>query len=83
VNWDKFLNKYGTVNNVPSEIFFTPDEVAQHDHAREQAQQAAQAPAQAMAGVTAAKTLSETQLGGGTALGALLGQPGGGGGGAA
>lgn len=83
VNWDKFLTKYGTVNNVPSEIFFTQAEVAHHDALREQAMQQAQAPQQALAGVQAAKTLSETQLGGGSALGALLGQGGGAGGGGA
>jgi len=82
IKLDKALSKYGMINNVPSDIFFTDQEVAEHDQARQQAMAAAQAPQQAMAGVQAAKTLSETQMGGGNALGAILGGQGGGGGGA-
>jgi hypothetical protein len=80
INLDKAARKYGDLNNFPADCFFTEDEVAKHDQARQQAMQAAQAPAQAMAGVTAAKTLSETQVPGGNALGALLGAQGGQGG---
>jgi Bacteriophage head to tail connecting protein len=80
INLDKAARKYADLNNFPADCFFTDDEVQQHDQAREQAMQKAQAPQQAMAGVTAAKTLSETQVPGGNALGALLGNQGGQGG---
>lgn len=77
INLDEALRHYGELNEFPPSLFFTPDEVNQHDAIRHQAvAAAAQGPA-AMAGVTAAKTLSETQLpGGNSALGALIGQGG-------
>ncbi len=59
--------------SVPSRFVYSDQQVQQHDAARAKAVQQAQAPQQAMAAVTAAKTLSETQLGGGNALGALFG----------
>lgn len=75
INLDKALRKYGDLNNFPSDCLFTDDEVQKHDQIRAQEMAKAQAPQQAMAGVTAAKTLSETQLPGGTtALGQMLGQ---------
>lgn len=77
VNLDKALSKYGDLVNFPSECLFTDQEVKEHDQAREQGKAAAAAPDQAMAGVQAAKTLSQTPLSNGTALGALLGSPGG------
>lgn len=82
VNWDKTLRKYGDVSNFPSELFFTDEEVQQHDQEAATRAQQQQAMQQAMAGVTAAKTLSETSTGGGTALGSLLGNGGGAPGGA-
>ena len=79
INLDKAFRKYGELNNFPSDCVFTDDEVQQHDQIRAKAQQQAQAPDKAMAAVTAAKTLSETQIpGGNTALGAMMGQQGGG-----
>ena len=79
---DKTARKYADITNFPSECIFTESEVQKHDQAREQGRAQAQAPQQAMAAVNAAKTLSETKLGGGTALGALTGQGGGAPGGA-
>lgn len=81
-NLDKTSRYYGDINNYPSDCMYTEDQVEQHDQAREKAvaqQKAqAQAPALAMAGVKAAQTLSQTQVPGGSALGALMGQgPGG------
>lgn len=77
INLDKALMKYGDLNNFPSDLWYSDEEVAHHDAIRAQEMAKAQAPQQAMAGVTAAKTLSDTQLpGGNTALGAILGQNG-------
>lgn len=76
VNLDKAADRFADAMNIPMDLMFTDDEVKEHDKAREQAQQQAQAPNQAMAAVTAAKTLSETNLGGPTALSALTGQGG-------
>ena len=76
IDLDKAIRKYGELTNFPSECFFTEQEVIKHDQAREQGTQQAQAPAQAMAAVNAAKTLSQTSLSPGTALGALTGAQG-------
>jgi len=65
--------EYGDVTNFPSHLWWTPQEVLQHDQARAKATQQAQMPQQAMAAVQAAKTLSETSTGGGNALSALTG----------
>lgn len=77
VNLDKALAHYGTLVNFPADCMFPPKEVAIHDAIRTQEMQKAQAqqqgPQQAMAAVTAAKTLSETNMGGPTALNAMLG----------
>jgi hypothetical protein len=78
INLDKAFRKYGDLNNFPVDCLFTDEEVQQHDAARAKAQQEAQQPGAAMAAVDAAKTLSDTQIGGGNALGAMLGQQGGG-----
>lgn len=75
VNLDKTATKFADVTNFPSDCLYTDDEVKLHDQIRQQETAKAQAPAQAMAGVTAAKTLSETPIGGNTALSALTGQP--------
>ncbi len=81
VNLDKSMRIYGDLSNFPQEAVFTEQEVKQADNAKAaamqkhmQAQQAMQATS---AGVQAAKTLSETSTGGGTALGALMGNGGG------
>lgn len=75
VNLDKSAREFADVTDYPIACLFTDDEVAQHDHEREKAMQAAQAPQQAMAAVNAAKTLSQTQVAPGNALGALTGAP--------
>lgn len=76
VDLDKSARRYGDLTNFPQDCLFTDEEVKQHDMIRKNAMQQAQAPQQAMAAVDAAKTLSETNLGGGSALGAILGQGG-------
>ena len=83
INLDKAMRHYADINNFPTDSMFTDDEVKQHDAIRQQemakAKTDAQAPGAAMAAVNAAKTLSDTQLpGGNSALGAMLGQSGGG-----
>jgi hypothetical protein len=79
LNLDKAYRRYCEINNLDPDLLFTDGEVQQHDQIREKEMQKAKTPQDAMAGVTAAKTLSETQLpGGNTALGAMLGQQGGG-----
>ncbi|HQT65363.1 MAG TPA: portal protein [Acidocella sp.] len=80
IDLDKALRTYGDINGFPEELFFTADQVAQHDQERAKAQAAAQAPAQAMAAVDAAHTLASTPVGGPTALSALTGGGGAGGG---
>lgn len=75
INLDEALKHYSSLNNFPQHLFFTEEQVTEHDEQRQKAMQQAQAPQQAMAGVEAAKTLSDTQLGGGNALGAMLGAP--------
>jgi Bacteriophage head to tail connecting protein len=76
---DAAARKYGDVNNFPTDLWFTPEEVLEQDKARHQATQQTQMPGQAAAAVNAAKTLAETPMGGNTALSALVGNPGGGG----
>ena len=70
---DDAARKYGDVNNFPSDLWWTPQEVLEQDKARAKAQQQQQTPQNMMAAVTAAKTLAETPTGGGTALSALTG----------
>lgn len=72
INLDKAMKHYGEINNFKSDLFYTDDEVAKHDQIRAQEQQKAQAPDQATAAVNAAKTLSQTSLGPGNALSAML-----------
>lgn len=75
VNLDKSARKFADVTNLPADLLYTDDEVAQHDQIRHEETQKAALPGQAEAGVNAAKTLSQTQLpGGNSALGAILGQ---------
>ena len=77
VDLDKSARHYAQVANFPSELLFTDDQVTEHDKIRQQEMEKAKAPQDAMAAVTAAKTLSDTQLPGGSALGALMGGQGG------
>lgn len=76
-NLDRAAKKYALSNNFPADCIFTDAEVQEHDAARQGVLASQQAPASLMAGVTAAKTLSETQVPGGNALGALVGGQGG------
>ena len=73
VNLDKSARKFADVTNLPADLLYTDDEVAQHDQIRSEETQKAQAPQQATAAVTAAKTLADTNLGGNTALSQMLG----------
>ena len=75
-NLDKSARKYADLANYPNDCLFSEDEVKQHDAVRSQEMAKAQAPDQMMAGVKAAQTLSQTQLPGGNALGALMGGQG-------
>ena len=77
VNLDASAKEFGDATDFPSHLFYTADQVAQHDKIRQEEMQKAQAPQQAMAAVNAAKTLSDTNIHGGNALGAVLGAPGG------
>jgi hypothetical protein len=76
---DKSARRYADRNNFPADCLFTPVQVQQHDKIRAQELAKAQAPGAAMAGVAAAKTLSQTPIGGNTALSALTGGGAGGG----
>jgi Bacteriophage head to tail connecting protein len=71
--------EYGDATNFPTHLWFTPQEVLEHDQARQKAMTQQQTPANMMAAVTAAKTLSDTPLGGNSALSAITGGAGGGG----
>lgn len=75
IDLDKALRHYSDICNFPEDSLFTMDEVQKHDDAREKAKQAVEVPGQAMAAVNAAKTMSQTPLSGGNALGAALGMP--------
>jgi hypothetical protein len=75
IDLDGTMRRYAQKNNFPQDLIFTLDQVQENDQAREQAKAQAQAPQAAMAGVQAAKTLSDTRLGGDSALAALLGNP--------
>lgn len=81
VNLDKSARRFAEVTNFPTDCLFTDKEVATHDKIRQQEMQKAQAPQQAMAAVQAAKTLSDTKVGGDSALSTLLGGGAGAGGG--
>lgn len=71
---DKTFRRYGDLNDLDADLWFTIDEVAQRDKAAAQAHQAAQAPGEAMAAVQAAKTMADTPLTNGTMLSSLLGR---------
>ena len=78
VDLSKATDHFADAMNIPADLLFTDEEVAEHDKARDQAQQQAQVPGQAAAAVDAAKTLSQTNTGPGNALSALMGGQGGG-----
>lgn len=77
VDWDKWAERYGEVSDVDADLFFSEDEVHQHDQIRQQEMERkesmAAAPAMAKTGADIAKNLSQTQLPNGTALDALIG----------
>lgn len=77
IDLDKSARKYASRANFPADCLFTEQEVKEHDQARQQAQAAATATNVAPAAVDAAKTLSDTNIGGPSALTALLGTPSG------
>jgi hypothetical protein len=70
---DEAARDYGDQTNFPTHLWFTKQEVMEHDQARQQAMTKQQAPQNITAAVEAAKTLSQTPTGGGTALSALMG----------
>ena len=74
VNLDKATEHYADATNIPADLLYTDDEVKQHDQIRQEEMAKAQAPQQALAGVQAAKTLADTKIAPGNALGALTGQ---------
>jgi hypothetical protein len=73
INLDESARHFADISNYPINCTFTKDEVSQHDQIRAQEQQKVQASSTAMGAVNAAKTLSETPLDQGTALGRMLG----------
>lgn len=77
VDWDKWAERYGEVSDVDADLFFSEDEVHQHDQIRlqemQRKEQQAAAPAMAKTAAGVAKDLSQTQLPNGTALDALVG----------
>ena len=77
VNLDKLCDHYAETMNVPQDIIYTDQEVAQHDKIRQEEMAKQQQPQQAAAAVQAAKTLSETSTGPGNALSGILGGQGG------
>jgi hypothetical protein len=76
-NLDAAMRRYADMSSFPADALYTAKEVQEQDAARQSAQAKQQAIAPTMAGVQAAKTLSETNVGGNSALNALLGIPGG------
>lgn len=78
INLDKALRHYADLNGFPGTLFFTNQEVQEHDQIRTEEMQKAQAPQQIQPMVDAAHTMASTNLGGNTALSALMGggQPG-------
>ncbi len=81
INLDDAMRRYASIVRFDPDLLFTKDEVQQHDAERLKEVQAQQVAATTPAMVGAAKTLSDTPLGGNSALSALLGgqgRPGGG-----
>lgn len=73
LNLDKLFRNYTELSNVSAGNVFTEDEVARNDASRAKVQQAQHLQAATPAMVDAAKSLSQTPMGGNTALSALLG----------
>ena len=73
VDLDTIYRRYWELTNAPAEGLYTDDVVKKHDAARQQAHAQANAMQATPQAVAAAKQLSETQLGGNTALSALVG----------
>jgi hypothetical protein len=77
VNWDKWATRYGHVNGLDATLFYTDDEVKEHDQARldeaKQQQQDAMAPKMGKVAVDAAKVLTNAPTPNGSALDALIG----------
>ena len=70
---DGITQELGELAGVPAKYRFSDEQLAEHDAARQKATEQAQAPQQMMSAVQAAKTLSETNVGQGNALSALMG----------
>lgn len=68
INLDKALQHYGEITNFKSDLFYTDQEVADHDKVRQEEKQKAEIPGQAMAAVSAAKTLSQIPVGHGAPI---------------
>ena len=77
INLDESMRHYAEMNNYPPHCIFSPQQVQQHDEAREKGMQQAQQPGQMQAAVDAAKNLSQASLAPGNALSALVGPQGG------
>ena len=77
INLDEAMRKYADLQNADPAIVFTEDEVKAHDDMRNKAAQAQQGQQSAMAAVEAAKSLGNTSVQPGTALGAILSRGGG------
>lgn len=73
VDWDKFARRLAELGLVSPDLMFTESEVAEHDEARQEVQSGFAAAPVGMAAVNAAKTLSQTPLGGNSALDAIIG----------
>lgn len=81
INLDLSLRRYGEIVTFDPDLLYTADEVHRHDDEKLQQTQQQTALAATPEMVNSAKTLSETQLGGNSALTAMLGgqgRPGGG-----
>jgi hypothetical protein len=74
---DKMLKEYSDLNSLDVDLFLPDSAVQAQDKKMQQAQAAQQAGPAAMAAVEAAKTLSQTQISGGNALGQMMGAPAG------
>jgi hypothetical protein len=72
LNLDKAAQRYAERNSFPMDLFYTEDEVAQHDQQRADSAQAKEVLPTTMAGVAAAKTLSDSSVAGGSLLHSLL-----------
>lgn len=75
LNLDEAMREIVDMANVNPKVVFTPDEVGQHDEARQKVKQGEQLAAATLPATQAAKNLSDTEVGGGqNALAAILGR---------